>query len=117
MLPRVSKKDLALQWADWAARLSTLAKDPRVLLSAAGPSLLSCALFLLHRADSAAVVDPQLKAECLNIEAWCAQFVRHLMGGPTRAETPVDGLLTDLKADAPRSGEALLRQEKARPVD
>ena len=109
MLRRVSKRDLALQWTGWAARLTSLSQEPRVLLSAAGPALLSCALSLLQRADSVAVVDPVLKDECHRIETWCAQFVRNLTGGPSREE--VDQLLTDVRADAPRSCQALLRHE------
>ena len=80
-----------------------------MLLSAAGPALLSCAFALLQRADSVAVVDPVLKEECHRIETWCAQFVRNLAGGPSREE--VDQLLSDVRADAPRSCQALLRHE------
>ena len=109
MLRRVSKRDLVLQWTGWASRLTSLSQEPRVLLSAAGPALLSCALSLLHRADSVAVVDPVLKDECHQIETWCAQFVRNLTGGPSREE--VDQLLTDVRADAPRSCRALLLHE------
>ena len=109
MLRRVSKRDLVLQWTGWASRLTSLSQEPRVLLSAAGPALLSCALSLLQRADSVAVVDPVLKDECHRIETWCAQFVRNLTGGPSREE--VDQLLTDVRADASRSCQALLRHE------
>ena len=108
-LRRVSKKDLARQWTGWASRLTSLSQEPRVLLSAAGPALLSCAFALLQRADSVAVVDPVLKEECHRIETWCAQFVRNLAGGPSREE--VDQLLSDVRADAPRSCQALLRHE------
>ena len=108
-LRRVSKKDLARQWTGWASRLTSLSQEPRVLLSAAGPALLGCAFALLQRADSVAVVDPVLKEECHRIETWCAQFVRNLAGGPSREE--VDQLLSDVRADAPRSCQALLRHE------
>ena len=80
-----------------------------MLLSAAGPALLSCALSLLHRADSVAVVDPVLKDECHRIETWCSEFVRELVRGPSRELT--DMLLTDVRVDVPRSCRVMLRHE------
>eukprot|EP00964_Phaeocystis_antarctica_P065216 scaffold39307_cov69-Phaeocystis_antarctica.AAC.4 len=109
MLRRTSKKDLALQWNGWASRLTSLSQEPRVLLSAAGPALLSCALSLLQCADSVNVVDPVLKDECHRIETWCSTFVRELVRGPSREE--VDMLLTDVRADVPRSCRVMLQHE------
>ena len=78
-----------------ASRLTSLSQEPRVLLSAAGPALLNCALSLLQCADSVSVVDPVLKDECHRIETWCSEFVRRVLRPlipPKKARPPFDGV-------------------------
>ena len=81
-LKRLSKSDVAAAWGPWASCMGALARSPHVLVSDAGEQLLACALCVLYKANADDVRDEALHAECKRIEWWCAQFVRHLGGGP-----------------------------------
>ena len=80
--------------------------------------LLACALCVLYKANADDVRDEALHAECKRIEWWCAQFVRHLGGGPASSSPAgvMDCVVADLRAGGEDDQKAQLREEMGRLV-
>ena len=115
-LKRLSKSDVAAAWGAWASCMGALARSPHVLVSDAGEQLLACALCVLYKANADDVRDEALHAECKRIEWWCAQFVRHLGGGPASSSPAgvMDCVVADLRAGGEDDQKAQLREEMGR---
>ena len=98
----LSEGALYLVWRQWGTCLRALADNPLVMLSAAGDTILSSTLHVLHRAHLTHSDDARCREECQLLEDWCAAFVRHLAGGPTHQPSGIDHALAEVGADAER---------------
>ena len=68
--------------------------NPLVMLSPAGKAVVLSALKVLHKANAASMMHGELHRRCRDVEWWCAQFLRHLGGGPNAMPSSVDAVLS-----------------------